>query len=173
MSKISDVTNQALRDLIGNMCLTKITLAATGGATATLASTGTFTFTNGGLILTHAALAAQSIVPTHSLNGKLAVTAARPLPTGKTAYFVLGVNAAGICVVQGDYAGENLSQYNMGTSSMGDGSVPDVPVGYTPIGAMKMVNTSVGDFIAGVTLLNVANLTATYTDLALMPASLA
>lgn len=173
MSKISDVTNQALRDLIGNMCLTKIVLAATGGATATLASTGTFTFTNGGLSLSHVALAAQSIVPTHSLNGKLAVTAARPLPTGKTAYFVLGVNAAGtICVVQGDYAGENLSQYNMGTSAMGDGSVPDVPAGYTPIGAMKMVNTSVGDFISGVTLLNVAGLTQTYTDLAIMPATL-
>ncbi len=157
MSKISDVTNQAIKDLIGNMCLTKIALAATGAA-ATVASTGTFTFTNGG----------------HAMNGKLAVTASRALPTGKTAYFTLGVNASGtVCVSQGDYAGEDLSQFFMGTTAVGTGAVPDVPAGYTPIGVIKIVNTSVGNFIAGTTLLDVAGITDTYTDVCVLPAALA
>ncbi len=175
MSKISDVTNQAIKDLIGNMCLTKIALAATGAA-ATVASTGTFTYTNGGEILTHAALLAQSIKATHQLNGKLALStaASRPLPTGKTAYFTLGVNYAGtVCVSQGDYAGENLSQFFAGTTAVGTGAVPDVPAGYTPIGVIKIVNTSVGDFIAGTTLLDVAGITDTYTNVCVLPASLA
>lgn len=173
MSKISDVTNQALKELIGNMCLTKITLAATGGSTATVASTGTFTFTQGGAIYTHAALSAQSIAATHALNGKLAVSASRALPTGKTAYFTLGVNASGtICVSQGSYAGENLSQFFMGTTAVGDGAVPDVPSGYTPIGVIKVVNASAGDFVAGTTNLNTAGLTNTYTDVAVLPAGL-
>jgi len=173
MSKISDVTNQAIKDLIGNMCLTKITLAATGAA-ATVASTGTFTFTNGGAIYTHAALAAQSITATHAMNGKLAVTASRALPTGKTAYFTLGVNASGkVCVSQGDYAGEDLSQFFMGTTAVGTGAIPDVPAGYTPIGVIKIVNTSVGNFIAGTTLLDVAGITDTYTDVCVLPVSLA
>lgn len=174
MSKLSDITNQAIKDLLGNMCFSKITLAATGGATATVASTGAILFSNGGLALTKTALAAQSILATHFLNGKLAVTASQPLPTGKTCYYVLGLSATGtVCVSQGDYAGQNLSQFNMGTSAMGDGSVPDVPANFTPIGAIKIVNTSVGDFIAGTTLLNVAGITATYTDLSLMPVGLA
>lgn len=174
MSKLSDITAQAIKDLLGNMCFSKIALAATGGAFATVASTGTILFSNGGLALSKAALAAQSITATHFNDGKTPVTASQALPTGKTCYYVLGLSAAGaVCVSQGTFVGQNLSQFNMGTSAVGDGSVPDVPAGFTPIGVIKMVNTSVGDFIAGTTLLNVAGLTATYTDLSLMPATLA
>jgi len=190
MSKISDVTNQALKDLIGNMCLTKITLAATGGSTATVASTGTFTFTQGGLIFTHAALSAQSIVATHFLNGKLTATVSQiqpdpatlsaldgVQPTSVTGYYTLGVNAAGtICVSQGTWInnlgrGQNLSQFQMGATAVGDGKVPDVPTGYTPIGYMKVVNTTGYSFQAGVTNLNATGVTPTFTDVAILPAA--
>lgn len=171
MSKLSDLTNQVIRDALGNMCYSKITLAINAASAATVANTGAIIFSNNGVMLTKAALSAQSIVATHFLNGKMAVTASQIQPVSSTVYYVLGLDGSGtVCVSQGTYAGQNLSQMQMGAHAIGDGSVPDVPAGYTPIGVIKVVTNGSTTFTAGTTALDADGVTATYFDLALMPA---
>lgn len=173
MSKISDVTNQVLKDLLSNMCYSKIVLAINAASAATVKNTGAIIYSNNGVMLTKTALSAQSIVATHFMNGKMAVTASQVQPISTTAYYTLGLDGSGnVCVSQGSWLGMNLSQFQMGTSAVGDGQVPDVPVGYTPIGVIKIVTNGSTTFQAGVTALDAAGVTATYFDLALMPAGL-
>ena len=169
MSRLSDITNLAIATLLGYRTISKAGLAI-GTTTSGINTTGTLSFLNNGVLLTKAALTSQSIVPTVGLN----YTA----PAGTTFYVSLGLDALGnVGVVQGSYAGQMLSQNpalgvgisQVGASFVGDGSMPDVPAGFTIFGIVKIVNAT-NPFILGTTLLGAAGVTATYFDVAVLPA---
>ena len=161
---------------MGNMSLAKPVLAINAAGAATVKTTNALVFTVDGIQYTKAALAAQSLAPTHDSRGNPGVYVQ---PENTTVYYTLAVNKAGaIAVVQGSFAGQRYgidptvgvgSGANMGTSYIGDGSVPDAPDGYTPFGLIKVVTGNV-KFTPGTTLLDAANVTATYFDIGVLPA---
>jgi hypothetical protein len=178
MSRLDDITSGPIKAAFAATTTSAHTFAATGGATATVQTTGAIISQIGGVTRSRAALSGQSLLPTHDIFGN-ASAGARPLPAGQTAYFVLGVNAAGaVAVVQGTFQGENLvppvtagvgALANSGTSFVGDGSVPSLPAGFAPFGLLKVVNGSANAFIPGTTNLNVAGLANTFWDIGLIP----
>jgi hypothetical protein len=106
-------------------------------------------------------------------------------PANTTAYYTLAVNAAGtVRCIQGDFAGRQ--RFVGGIEIRGDGNVPDVPdlsVASTnqdgvqtladqwcPFGVIRVV-TGAATFTPGVTALNAAGVTATFFDVAFLPAN--
>lgn len=165
MAKVSDITLQAVRHLVGYYCPTKITLAATG-AVATISSTGAINFVNGGLFLTKAALAAQSVAIAAGYGPYGSNGYVQPIST--TVYYVVALDAAGaVYVYQGTFAGQTIA----GQSWIGDGSVPDISPTLTPIGLIKVATNASATFTPGTTLWNAAGITATAYDLASLPAT--
>jgi len=177
MSRLDDIFSGPVRKALAATTTSAHVLAATGGATATVATTGAVVSQIDGITRSRAALAAQSLQPTHDIFGN-ANSAAYAVPIGSTVYTVLGVNAAGtIAVVQGTFAGQNLvpsataglgALSNAGTSFVGDGSIPSLPDGFAPLGLVKSVATS-ATFTPGTTLLNAAGVTHTFFDIGLIP----
>jgi len=176
MSDLSKISSQDIANAIGGLCFSKITLAINAGGAATVRSTGAIDYTVGGVYSTKAALSAQAITVTHRFDGK-PVTVADPAyvqPINTTVIYVLALNAAGtVAVVQGTYAGQQIT-YGSDLSKIvtAGGGVPNLPAGYTAIGAIKVVTNGVATFTAGTTALDAAGLTVTYSDLALLPVSL-
>ena len=180
MSRLSDVTNAAIRNILGNRCLSKNTLAINAGSAATVKTTGTLDFCVNGVAYSKAALSAQTIVPSgkmYNWQGQ-AVSAFYVQPISTTVFYTIGLDAAGnVYVVQGNYAGQKLSNdpavgignSMAGATWVGDGSIPDVPADVTPIGAIKVVTGSAA-FTPGTTALDAANITFTFYDFSSMPA---
>lgn len=176
MSELSKVVDQNMANVIGNACFSKATLAINAGSAATIKTTGTTTFTVGGVFYTKAALSAQSFAATHRADGA-AVSALDPQyvqPISSTVFYVVALNAAGtVAVVQGSYAGQQMT-YGSDISkvtTMG-GGLPALPSGYTAIGVVKIATNGSTTFTPGTTALDAAGVTATYYDVARLPASL-
>ena len=174
MSRLSDVTNAAIVNLLGfrneTVRAAAVNLAINAATAATVKTNGALSYTNNGVSLYKAALAAQSIVPTAGL--------VYVQPVNTTVYYSIGLDAAGVVsVTQGSYVGQMLSQdptkgvgiSQGGTSYVGDGAIPDVPAGVTPIGIIKVVTNGATTFTAGTTALDAAGLTVTYYDVQVMP----
>ena len=176
MSDLSKISIQDVINALGGMCLTKGVLAINAASAATVKTTNALTYGVGGVLYTKAALAAQSIAPTHRFDGK-PVTVADPAyvqPINSTVVYVVALNAAGtVAVVQGTYAGQQVT-YGSDLSKIvtAGGGLPTLPAGYTPIGAIKVATNGSTTFTPGTTLLDAAGLTVTYSDLALLPVSL-
>ena len=178
MSRLDDIFSGPVRRVLAATTTSAHVLAATGGATATVATTGAIVSQIDGITRSRAALSAQSIAPTHDIFGS-ANSAVYAVPVGQTIYTVLGVNAAGaIAVVQGTFAGQNLvpsptagvgALTQAGTSFVGDGSIPNLPDGFAPLGLIRTVTTS-ATFTPGTTLLNAAGITHAFFDIGLIPA---
>ncbi len=176
MSNMSLTSDASLRKLLGNVCMTKATLAINAGGAATVRTTGTTSYLVGGLFYSKAALAAQSLAITHDEKGRPVAEglAAYVQPINTTVIYVIALNAAGtVAVVQGSYAGQ-VQNYPRDLSRVetGVGGVPQVPEGYTPIGAIKVVTNGVATFTPGTTALDAAGLTVTYHDAAILPLAL-
>lgn len=170
MSRTSDLLQAAVRELIANRCYVKATLAINAGSAATVKNTGAIIYSVDGIMYTKAALSAQSIAVTHNYTGTTGGAYVQPANT--TVIYVLALDASGnVAVVQGTYAGQDLSQRSMGATAKGTGAIPDAPAGYTPVGAIKVATGAV-TFTAGTTALDAASVTATYFDLAVLPSSL-
>lgn len=172
MSRISDITNAAIRSMVGTFNSVKAVLAINAAGAATVKTTNALSYVIDGIQYTKAALAAQAIAITSGLS--------YVQPALTTVYYTLGVDAAGnISVTQGSYAGQTLSAdptkgigvSKMGASWVGDGSVPDVPDGYCPFGLMKVTTAAATTFTPGTTLLDAAGVTVAYYDLALLPST--
>jgi hypothetical protein len=165
MPKVSDLTLQPMRHLVGYANLTKVTLAINAASAPTVKTTGTTTYVNGGIYYTKAALAAQSIAIANGYgpygsNGYVQ-------PVSSTVYYPIALDALGnVYLYQGTYAGQAIS----GQTWLGDGSVPDISPTLTPIGLIKVATNSSTTFTPGTTALDAAGLTVTYFDLALLPA---
>lgn len=173
MTTLAKITDGGLRRAIGDLCYSKATLAINLAGAATIKSTGAITYTVDGIFYSKAALSAQSIAVTHNLFGFAASgPAAYVQPANSTVIYVVALNAAGtVAVVQGGYNGQSVTLPG-GVVMVSKGEVPEVPVGYTPIGTLKVV-TGATTFTPGTTLLDAANVTVTYTDVSLLPATTA
>lgn len=181
MPKLSDLNTVALAALLGNTNNgAKAVLAINAGGAATVKTTGAFEYTVNGVKYTKVALAAQAITVTHDAQGN--ASTGYVVPAGVTVYYTLALNAAGtVAVVQGTYAGQKPgfdpavgvgAAYMGGTSFIGNGAIADVPAGYTAVGVIKIVTAGAATFTAGTTLLDAANVTASYFDIEMLPAGL-
>lgn len=76
--------------------------------------------------------------------------------------YLLVLNAAGtVKIIQGT-----------AVATGGTCGVPGCPESYAPFAALKVANASGSDFTLGTTALNAANVTTTYVDVSLAPATL-
>lgn len=165
---------QAAQRLVGNMCHARVA-AVIGATTTAVTTTGTGFYTIDGVARAVSALTNQALsalaaadLPTAQANwlqpsglgGAFYVQ-----PANTTAYYVIGLNAAGtVKVVQGLYQGQQV-QYPGGLTVIGDGTVPDVPDGFIPITVMKIVSGG-STFTPGTTALTGI---ATFTDVTVLP----
>ena len=176
MSSITSIVSADVRKVLMNRCLTKATLAINAGAAATIKTTGATTYTVDGVMYSKAALAAQSMAVTHGCFGE--VVAAGPAafvqPVLTTVFYVVALNAAGtVAIVQGCFAGQNITFANdLSKVIVGNGAIPDEPAGYTAIGVIKVALAGAATFTPGTTALDAANVTATYFDVTILPATL-
>lgn len=181
MSKLSDVANLAIRNMLANRVINRAVLAINAGSAATVKTTNAIEFSIDGVIYNKTALSAQSIVPTgYMFNWQgTAVSAFSVQPVNVTVYYVLALDASGnVNVVQGNYSGQKLSmdptvgvgQSVAGATWVGNGQVPDVPAGLTPFGMIK-VATGSATFTPGTTALDASNITFTFYDLQVLPST--
>lgn len=174
MSSLTSIVSGDLRNLLGNMCYTKGTLAINAGGAATIKTTGAVTYTVDGQFYLKT-LTAQAITITHDAFGAPVATgyAKYIQPVGTVVYYVVSVNAAGtVAISQGTYAGQPLPAPNDKSKVWtGTGAIPMEPAGYTPIGAFKVSPTVAATFDPGTTLLDAANVAVVYADTAILPAS--
>lgn len=176
MSSLSQIVSAEVRKVLANRCLTKATLAINAGGAATVKTTGATTYSVDGVLYSKAALAAQSIAPTHDAFGNLVAAgiAAYVQPVNTTVFYVVSVNAAGtVAVSQGSYLGQTQAFPNdLSKIWTGTGAIPVEPAGYTAIGVIKVAPTVAATFTPGTTLLDAANVNATYFDVDILPATL-
>lgn len=183
--RLSDVTNAALRALMGNENFVKGPLAINAGGALTVKSTVAYTYSVDGVIYSKAILAAQSIVPTHQqiVPGSVPnpVSAGYVCPINTTMYLTVGLDAAGAFkCVQGGYDGQmptldpsvGIGTLGaMGTSVRGASVVPDMPDGVTAIGVIKVVTGGAATFQPGVDALDKAGVAFTFFDVMLLPSN--
>ena len=176
MSSITQINDAAARKVHDSRCFTKGILAINLGGAATVKTTNALTYSVGGIMYSKAALSAQSIAVTHDTYGNPVATgiAAYVQPVLKTVIYVISVNAAGtVAVSQGTYAGQTVTFPNDLTRvEVGTGGVPVEPAGYTAIGAFKVALANAATFTPGTTALDATDVTVTYYDLTVLPASL-
>lgn len=179
MSRLDAHTAAGPQATAGNRCTSAHVLAINAGGAATVKTTGAIVHTLDGVTRSKAALSAQSIAVTHNYLGVASAGYVQPAST--TVYYTLAVNAAGsVAVVQGAYFGQtfdtaptaSLGQNSFGGARVtGDGAVPSVPAGYCPFGLVKVATNGSTTFTPGTTALDAAGVTASFFDLAVIPAS--
>lgn len=179
MSRLDSLNAAGLLAAVGTFTISAHVLAINAAAAATIRTTGAIVSQIDGVTRSRAALAAQSIVPTHNIFGDVAA-GARVQPASTTVYYVLGVNAAGaVAVVQGTYSGEMFAPAptsgiglfsNGGTQMSGTGEIPSLPAGHAPFGLIKVVTNGSTTFTPGTTALDAAGLTVSFFDIGLIPA---
>ena len=171
MSRLQDLSQAATRDLLGNMCLSKAGLAI-GSTKSNISTANAITYSVGGVLSAKAAMPNQALTG-YSRDGKqLGNTYVQPANT--TVFYTVSINAAGttVAATQGTYAGQILVDPTQnGVSTGGDGLVPNAPAGFTPFGVIKVV-TGAATFTLGQTLFDAANVTTTYYDVSVLPATL-
>lgn len=175
MSNLTDLLRQ-----FGYMTLPPAAVLAINAASAlTVKTTNAITYMKDGKLSSKAILAAVALAaptvatakaPSGTLMSQVECDAWRfyQLPAGKTCYLVLALdNAGNVVTFQGDYAGQDLN-FRGGGIAKGTGNVPTIPDGFIPFGLIKIVS-STGTFTPAVTALDAANLTFTFSDIALIP----
>lgn len=180
MAALNDVNAAALR-MFGNMVVGAApVLAINLAGAATVKTTNAINYLKDGKYSSKSALSAVALAaPTTSTTKITGVAMTQPevdqwrfytLPAGKTCYIVCALdNGGNVVTFQGDYAGQDLSTRGGGVTK-GTGNVPVIPEGFIPFGLIKVVSTT-GTFLPGTTALDAANLTFTFSDIALLPAS--
>jgi len=168
--KLSDVSNKALRELLGNRLYKKSALVATGAAATfavTSAPAGGLVYSIDGVV--GAAKADVTVEPLVTLAAlQFPITGTNgfyTLPAGATCYFTIVLNAAGTYyAIQSTYAGQVFTPFRQ---QLGSGDVADivVPSLYVPVGIIKVVNLT-NPFIPATTLWNAAGVTTTTVDVA-------
>jgi hypothetical protein len=173
MSSVSQIISADVRKALLNRCQSKSTLAINAGGAATVKTTGPTIYTVDGVQYSKASLAAQSLVPTHDAYGNPVATgiAAYVQPVGTTVFYVVSLDKTGaVAISQGSYAGQaQVFPNDLGRINIGNGLTPVEPAGYTAIGVVKVAPTVAATFTPGTTLLDAANVNATFYDVAILP----
>jgi hypothetical protein len=160
MASLKDISNRAIREMIGCFTISKVTPAATTGAATfktTQSKAGTWQpvidGVTGPLIAnkTVTVLLAKSDLqnPITGLDGFYVQ------PAATTVYYLLVTNLAGTCYcIQGNYTGRVITG-RTGRSGLGVSELPDiaVPATYAPFGAFKCI-TGTSGFTVGTTFLD-------------------
>jgi hypothetical protein len=175
MSKLSDISNRAIREAIGNRTFSQAVLASNGASGATVKTTvvpsGGIVYSIDGQVYKKANLSAQALTALAALqNPVTGQDGFYTQPDGKTVYYLFVINAAGtVYCIQGTYASQTFTAFR---SAVGTGYVPDIatPATYATIGVMKIV-TSGGTFTPGTTNLDATGVTATFADLSTLPSN--
>jgi hypothetical protein len=168
MSRLSNEFDATSRKLLANRAMSKAGLQIDGAGEATVKTANAVLYSIDGVIYQKAALAAQSIAPTHRYN-KDPVSVNDPAyvqPADTTVYYVLSVDAAGdLAVSQGDYAGQVVT-FSADPSRVynGTGDLPLEPNGYTAFAVIKVVTGDGVTFTPGTTALDAAGVTVSYFD---------
>lgn len=159
MPHLQEINDRNVRMAVGNRCLSRPVLAI--GTVASGINTGAAVeHSIGGIVRNLAALTSQALVTGGD--------AFRVHPANTVMYYVLAVDAANaVRTFQGTFNGERLNTPT-GISVVGDGAVPDIPDNFAPFGLLR-VTTGPVTFTPGTTLLNAANVTTAFFDLACMP----
>lgn len=175
MASLKEITNGQLRFALGNSNLTKGILAINAGGAATVKTTNALNFAIDGVYLTKAALAVQSIVPTHDAFGAPIGGQNLPVyvqPANTTVYYLLSLDATGaVKVSQGSYAGQSMLYPDKQRILTGSGNVPAEPAGTVAIGLIKVATGAATAFTPGTTALDAAGVTVTYFDLEYVPSA--
>lgn len=172
MSKLNDVSNAALRDLLGTFSFGKHTLAATAGAatyTTTQSPAASAGIVIDGKPSLFANLAAKVVAtlaalqqPITGLNGYYVQ------PAGTTVYYVVVTDGTNTYVIQGTYAGQVFTPFRQ---QLGTGDVPDVAVKstYAVLGIIKVVTAGAATFTPATTFWDAASVTSTAFDYHRLP----
>jgi hypothetical protein len=165
MASLSDISNRALRELLGTRSSGVATINLQNG-TATFdvvaEPDGLMLCTVGGAAIAYATTANVALAAVAALQNPITgYDGYYTQPAGKTVYYVACVNAAAaVKVVQGTYADQVLGG-DKAIGPRGTGLIPDivVPDSYAPIAVFKVV-TAAGTFIPATTFWDSANLTS-------------
>lgn len=176
MSRLDASFDASIRKLLGDRCMVKCTLAINAGSAATIKTTGAVIYSIGGVVYTKTALAAQSFAVTHDAFGNPVASgvAAFVQPVLKTVFYVVSLKADGtVAVSQGNFLGQSVVfPADLSKILTGNGDLPVEPDGYTAIGVVKIALANAATFTPGTTALDATDVTATYYDVAVLPASL-
>lgn len=170
MSKLSDLSNGHLRELLGCYSQGTCVPAINAGSAATIKTTqlpaASFCVTINGQPKLLANLSAQALTALAALQNPITGQDGFYVqPVLTTAYYLFVANAAGtVYTIQGTYSGQAFTAFK---SALGDGSMPDIAVKetYAPIGAMKVVLANAATFTPGTTALDASDVTVTYASL--------
>lgn len=147
LDRIVSIVEKAL---LGNRNLSYPLFAATGGAAATVITTNAMNFTVKGRTYTKTATAAIPLTGVSQAAG------------GVVRYYLMYITAGGTIACMQSSGAEIPTIQEVIAAGID-------PLAVVFFGVMKMTNSSVGAFIPGTTLLNVANLTQAYADLSCLP----
>lgn len=171
MSRISDVTNLAIRQMLSTMAglFTKHILAINAGGAATIKTTGAIQYCIDGVMYTKAALAAVVLSTVAAVQQYMTgLVGYYVQPANTTAYYLVCLDSAGnVRVFQGPYAGYTMVTVDSGLPFTYNAAViPDVDLfTYCPIGLIK-VQTAAATFTPITDALDKAAITFTFFDLA-------
>lgn len=176
MSKLSDVSDKALRELLGTRCLSSSTVNLQD-ATATFDSVtepdAKIVYEIDGLKYEAADVTNEALVTLAALQNPITgLDGYYSQPVSTTVYYVWVKNAAGTdYVIQGTYAGQVINR--AGRNGLGDGSIPDIAVAatYAPIAIFRVVNGVTAVWIPGTTNWNATNVDAYAQAVGCLPAA--
>lgn len=161
MTTLRDSVTEVERELAGYRNTTPGGLAINAAGSATFKSAVPYVYLSDGVYKNKAAIVAQAFSTGHAVQ-----------PIGQTAYFTVGVDAAGTVTT---YQGLTASAAAVAAALLSGlaattvlGMISDVPNGVTPLGLIKVATTSAA-FTPGTTALDAAGLTVTFFDVALLP----
>ena len=157
---LKDVTNAALRFLLGNRCVATMGLkqGSTPAAVVTAAASAYTYLVDGIFVTLTGSAAANWLLDLATTINYKAIAAV----TGVTQYttFVLCNDATGTSF---------LSVQGPIVTALADITLGDIPAGYTPVGYVKIAVTSTNVFTPGTTSLTGTGVTATYVNCEVLP----
>jgi hypothetical protein len=176
MPTLSDISQRALRELIGNRAVSR-TLVNLQNGTATFDGVtepdAIMRYDINGVQCTTADVTNKALAtlaalqnPVTGYDGYIAQ------PVSTTVYYLAVVNAAGtMYVIQGTYAGQILGP-GLPKGPRGTGGIPDiaVPATYAPFAIFKVVNGVTAAFTPATTFWDATNVTSSAVPVSVLPA---
>ena len=166
---LTSVTHSGVRSLLGNRTLSRAILAINAGGAATIKTTNAIDYCLDGIIRNKAALSAQALTVDAAQQALVTgFSAFQVQPAGKTAYYVLVLDSAGnVRCIQGSWSGMSVDPFKVPKPAS---LIPDIGPSYTPFGLLKVVTGSAA-FTPGTTALDASNITFTFYDISVLPAT--
>lgn len=155
-------TNTVIRNTTANRCFGKAGLAIHGANVENVQTVAAVDYSIAGVMYQLAITAEIDLSALSCITETGAADTLTAQVTATDRAYLLVLNAAGtVKIIQGT-----------AVATGGTCGVPGCPESYAPFAALKVANASGSDFTLGTTALNAANVTTTYVDVSLAPATL-